>query len=457
MTRPDPAPAEAWPRPAYAWYVVGVMLLAYVLSFVDRTILSLLVIPIEHDLHIGDTAMSLLQGFSFAILYAIMGLPIARLIDAHTRRGIIGAGIFLWSLMTASCGLANRFWHLFLSRVGVGIGEATLLPGASSLLADYFPPQKLGRAMGVFATGIFVGTGLSLIIGGSLIKALHGVRLHLAVLGSVHSWQIVFFAVGVPGILVALLMLTVREPARRGTLRTRLQDGVRVTSHPSVREVVRYMRDNRRTMTCHHLGFSLLALVGYGSGAWIPTFFIRTYGWTASQAGIRFGLLAFVFGPLGTVLGGWLADRYARRGRQDGKMRVGMIAALGGIVPVCIFPMAGSAGWALGLISPFFLFVSFVWGIAPAALQELLPNQMRGQVTAFYTGVLNLIGLGMGPTSVALITDYAFHNPQDLRYSMAIVGVVGLALAALVFRAGFGPYRRSLDYLHAWEREGAHD
>lgn len=453
---PPTADVPPWPRPAYAWYVVLVILLAYILSFVDRTILSLLVVPIEHDLHIGDTAMSLLQGFSFALLYAVMGLPLARLIDARTRRGIITVGIFVWSLMTASCGLANRFWHLFLARVGVGVGEATLLPGASSLLADYFPPERLGRAMGVLATGIFVGTGLSLIIGGALIRALGGAHIALPLLGAVYPWQMIFFAVGLPGVLVALLMLTVREPQRRGALRTRARGAGRAHRSLPLPVVGTYMRDNWQTLTAHHLGFSLLALVGYGAGAWIPTFFIRTYGWSASQAGIRFGLLAFVVGPLGTVCGGLLADRFAERGYRDGKMRVGMIAALGGALPVCLFPLAGSAGWALLLIAPFFLFVSFVWGIAPAALQELMPNQMRGQATAVYTGVVNLIGLGLGPTGVALVTEYVFHQPRDLRYALAIVGGLGMTLAAAVFRSGFAPYRHSLQYLRNWEKDSTH-
>lgn len=210
------AAAQAYPRPLYAWYACAVLLLAYIFSFIDRTIVSLLVIPIERDLGINDAGMSLLQGFSFALFYALLGLPIARLVDARDRRVVVAAGIALWSIMTAACGLAGRFWHLFLARVGVGAGEAALLPGATSLLADYFPPERRGLAMGVFAAGIYLGAGLALVIGGLLLHLLDGTRLALPLLGALHPWQTVFIAVGAPGLVVALLMLSLREPERRG-------------------------------------------------------------------------------------------------------------------------------------------------------------------------------------------------------------------------------------------------
>ncbi|HYW91101.1 MAG TPA: MFS transporter [Gammaproteobacteria bacterium] len=432
-------------RPGYARYVLAILLLAYILSFVDRQVLNLLVVPIEHDLGINDTQMSLLQGFSFAIFYAIMGLPIARLVDARSRRGIIGLGILCWSVMTAACGLARNFWHMFFARIGVGVGEAALLPGATSLVADYFPPERHGRAMGVFATGIFLGAGVALIAGGVLLKYLSGATVALPLLGSVFSWQLVFFVVGLPGVLVALLMASVREPPRHGAA---LPDGGQASV--PVREVARYIGQNWRTFVAHNLGFSVLSLVSYGAGAWIPTFFIRTYGWSAADAGIRFGLLALALGPFGAVAGGWLADRFAQRGVRHGKLKVGVIAALCAIVPAAAFPLVASPVLSIVLIMPFFFFVSFVWGVSPAALQELMPNRMRGQAIALYTGVLNLIGLGLGPTSIALITDYLFHDQTRINDSIAIVAVIGCLVAAVLFRGGFRHYRDSLDYLAQW-------
>lgn len=442
------SPPEArYPRPAYAWYVCAILLLAYILSFLDRTIVSLLVVPIEHDLHIGDTEVSLLQGFSFAIFYALLGLPIARLIDARRRRTVIAAGILIWSVMTAGCGLANRFWHLFLTRVGVGAGEATLLPGANSLLADYFPPHRRGLALGIFATGIFLGAGSALIIGGLVIRALGTAPLHVPLIGQVHPWQAVFFVVGLPGLVVAALMMTVREPPRLDALgrRQAMSGGVPLA------EVAAYMNANRRTLCCHTFGFTFLAFTAYAASAWIPTMFVREYGWTAAEIGVRFGLLALVMGPLGSIVGGFLCDRYERRGRRDGKFRVGIIAALGTILPGIAFPLMHTPGQALLVIVPFFFFVSFVWGIAPAALQELLPNRMRGQGTAVYTGVLNLIALGGGPTSVALLADYGLGGPGHLGLAIAIVSPISALIAAVLFRIGLAPYRATLQKLVAQE------
>lgn len=438
------ASAERYPSPAYAWYVCAVLLVAYVFSFLDRTIISLLVIPIERDLGIGDTEVSLLQGFSFALFYALLGLPIARLVDARSRRAVIALGILAWSVMTAACGTAARFWQMFLARVGVGAGEAVLLPGATSLLADCFPPRRRGLALGVFATGIFLGTGLALIVGGLLIKALEGRRLALPVLEELHTWQIVFFAVGLPGVLVALLMLTVKEPPRLGT---GLERGAAAGRGMPLADVIAYLRINRRTVLCHNLAFTLLAFAGYAASAWIPTMFVRMHGWSAGEIGVRFGVIALVVGPLGSVTGGWLCDRLEARGRRDGKLRVGMVAALGTIPAGIVFPLIPDPWLSLLVIVPSFFFVSFVWGLAPAALQEIMPNRMRGQATALYTGFLNLVGLGLGPTSVAVVAEFVLGDSGRINVAIACVVPAAALLSAVLFRAGFRPYLHTLDRL----------
>jgi MFS family permease len=439
----DAAAAARYPAAGYAWYVCAVLLLAYIFSFLDRTITSLLVIPIEHDLGLNDTEMGLLQGFSFALFYALLGLPIARLVDARNRRAIVALGIAFWSVATAACGTAQHFWQLFLARVGVGAGEATLLPGATSLLADYFPPRRRGLALGVFAAGIYLGAGLALIIGGLLLRWLATRTLVLPLLGALHPWQTVFIAVGAPGLLVALLMLTVREPERLGTAANKGAAGL------PLGEVMRYFRANAATVICHNLGFTLLAFAGYAATAWIPTIFIRVHGWTAAAIGIRLGIIALAVGPVGTVAGGWLADRFEAQGRAAGKLRVGLIAALGLILPAIAFPLVASPALSLVLLVPFVFFVSVVWGLAPAALQEVMPNEMRGQATAVYTGVLNLVGLGLGPASVAIIADYVFRDPQRLNLACAIVVPIAGLLAALLFVLGQAPYRRTRERLEA--------
>src|SRR5690606_31508962 len=213
------AAGEPWPRPAVAWYAVVILVIAFVFSFIDRIIIAMLVDPLKQDLGLSDTQLGILQGLAFAVFYAVVGLPIGRWADRYSRRMIIASGIFLWSIMTAVCGLARNFWELFLARVGVGVGEAALSPAAYSMIADYFPKEKLGRAVGVYQAGAFFGAGLSFLVGGLIIQAVAKAGdISLPLVGAVRPWQVVFFVVGLPGVLVALLMFTVREPARRGQL-----------------------------------------------------------------------------------------------------------------------------------------------------------------------------------------------------------------------------------------------
>jgi sugar phosphate permease len=213
------------------------------------------------------------------------------------------------------------------------------------------------------------------------------------------------------------------------------------------------MRANRRTLVCHHLGFAVFSMVVYGAGAWLPTFLIRTHGWDAGQAGMAIGVLALVFGAGGTLCGGWLADRLVARGFRDGRMRVGLIAAIGTAIPSVIFPFVDSVTLALVLLAPATFFNNLAWAAAIVALQDMMPNQMRGQSAALYGAVAVIIGLGLGPTTVALITDYVFHDPAAIRWSLIIESGVCLTVAALFFYASLRPYRESLDYLKRWSME----
>jgi MFS family permease len=225
-----------WPKPLYSWYVVGVLMLAYTNSFIDRQILSLLIEPIRRDLQITDTQVSLLAGLAFTIFYTLMGVPIARLADQKNRRTIIAIGIASWSVMTASCGLARNFWHMFLARVGVGVGEATLSPAAMSMISDYFPVGKLARAISIYSMGVYFGAGLALIIGGMVVKlVIEAGNVVLPVVGEVFPWQMTFFFVGLLGIPIFLLMLTIREPVRRGIARRGSSEAKHASSIPALK------------------------------------------------------------------------------------------------------------------------------------------------------------------------------------------------------------------------------
>ena len=433
---------SAYPSSLRAWSTVAILMLAYVLSFIDRQILNLLVGPIRRDLVISDTQMSLLMGLSFALFYTVCGIPLGRLADTKSRRGLIAIGVLFWSAMTAACGMARLYWQFLLCRIGVGVGEAALSPAAYSLIADSFPAERRATAISVYSMGVYLGSGLAFLLGGLVIKfaSAQGDVL-LPVLGEVRPWQLIFLILGAAGVLFTLLLLAVREPARRG-----VGAGVAV---PLV-EVGRYLRANRRTVLYHNFGFAGLAFAGYGSAAWIPTFFIRTYGWDAGHVGVVYGSIVAVFGCLGIVFGGRLADWMAKRGRTDANMRVGLYAAMAALPCVASFPLMDNALWAAVLMAPTVFCLSMPFGVAPAAIQEIMPSAMRGQASAIYLFVITLIGLGIGPTAVALVTDYLFADDQALRYSLLIVSTLAVSSSLFLLAKGLQPYRESVLHLQQW-------
>ena len=433
---------NGYPSSARAWATVAILMVAYVLSFVDRQILNLLVEPIRRDLAINDTQMSLLMGLSFALFYTVCGIPLGRVADTRSRRGLIAVGILFWSAATAACGMAKMYWQFLLCRIGVGVGEAALSPAAYSLIADSFPAERRATAISVYSMGVYLGSGLAFLVGGLVIQfASAQGDVTLPVLGEVRPWQLIFLILGVAGVFFTLLMLAIKEPVRRGA-----GAGVAVP----LSEVGRYIRANRRTVRLHNFGFAGLAFAGYGSAAWIPTFYIRTYGWDAGQVGIVYGCIVAVFGCLGIVFGGRLADLMAKRGRSDANMRVGLYAALGALPMVVLFPLMDSAFWASMLLAPAVFCLSMPFGVAPAAIQEIMPNSMRGQASAIYLFVITLIGLGVGPTAVALVTDFVFADDNALRYSLLIVTTLAVLMSIILLAKSLKPYRESVTRLEQW-------
>jgi MFS family permease len=414
--------------------VVGVLTLANVSAYVDRQILTLLVPPIRRDLDISDTQMSFLLGLSFALFYTVLGFPIARLADRASRRAIIGAGVAVWSVMTALCGVARNYGQLLLARIGVGVGEAALAPPAYSLIADYFPRERLGTAIGAYSMGIYLGVGLAQIVGGAVVALVGGEEAWtLPLVGAVRPWQAVFFVVGLPGLLVALLFATVREPARRGESEAPAMP---------IADVVTYLRRHAPTFTTHHLGAALIALCNYGMGSWLPTFFVRTHGWTISEAGYLLGVANLTFGIAGVLLAGRLADAWQARGVPDAKIRVLLVAGLGLLVCDVVTPLLPTGRLAAFGIFPLSFFASAPFGVAAAAVQELVPPRMRAQASALYLFVISIVGLSAGPTAVALVTDYVFRDDAALRYSLALVTGVTLVAAVGVLAAGRRGYGR---------------
>jgi MFS family permease len=300
--------------------------------------------------------------------------------------------------------------------------------------------------------GIYICSGLASLLGGVVVGLASGQEnLVLPLVGAIRPWQVVFFAVGLPGVLLSVLLLTVREPVRRGVHMRRSADGKLKASAVPTSEVVAYFKRNWQTLLCHNLGFALLSFSSYGSGAWIPTFLIRNHGYSARDAGIYYGLIVMAAGTLGIVFGGYLADRFSSRGLKDAKMRAGLFAALVWFPFGILYPLVGEGSWALLLLVPTVFTASMPFGSAPAAIQEMMPNPLRAQASAVYLFVVNLIGLGLGPTVVALFTDYVFAEEQAVRYSLMWVGTLAHLGSGLLLWLGLRPFRRSVELVEQWQ------
>ena len=429
---PDSRPAES----RYAWYVVGVLTLANVSGFLDRQVLSLLVPAIEHDLGISDTEMSYLIGLSFSVFYTVLGLPIAWWADRANRRNIMAGGVTLWSMMTMLSGLASTYPRLLLTRIGVGVGEATLNAPSVSLIADYFPRERVSSAMSVWSLGTFLGSGLAYFIGGwivGLVSAAGAARP--PVVGALRPWQLVFVLVGMPGLVVALLLFaTVRDP--RTARMTRDRRATQISLLP-------YVRKNLRTFFTLGVGFALSASVNFGIAAWLATFLVRTYGWTPARAGIVQGILTMTVGVAATLAGGRVADALVRHGYRDAPLRVGIIGAAGMLVAASLYPLMPTATLAVAGLVVVNFFAAFPWGPASAAAAEIVPAAIRTQGAALYFFVLSLVSGSLGPTAVAFFTDRVFHDPLALRYSLAIVNVIGMLLTIALLLAGMPAFRRT--------------
>ncbi|MBT6265240.1 MAG: MFS transporter [Halieaceae bacterium] len=421
-----------------AWYGLAVLFIGYTVSFIDRTILSLLVEPIKTALDLSDTQVSLLHGLAFAIFYTLLGIPIARLADRHSRKYIISVGIFVWSMMTAVCGLADRFSTLFLARVGVGVGEAALSPAAYSMLADMFPKKQLGLALSLYSAGVYVGAGLAFIIGGLAVQlALDMGAVTLPFVGHVDSWRLIFFIVGLPGVFVALLMLTVKEPIRRNSQAAHRNDSGLLT-------VFRFIGTDPSTFLLHFVGYSLLGLVFNAFIAWAPTYFIRVHSLTAGDIGPLLGGLIFVFGGSGMIFGGVYSDLLRDRGVPAAPLVSSRLAGIC-LLPICLaIPIAGSVWVSCLFFAAFFFFAAFPFGAAAAAIQLATPTRLRAQMSAVYLFVLNLAGIGFGPTLVALITDYGFDDTSRVGWSLAIVGAIAAPLGAVALHFAIKPFAETV-------------
>ena len=433
MTPATPFRGYDAPR-RYAWYVVILLTFTQVVSYIDRFLPSLLIEQIKSDLTLTDFQVGLLLGPAFGLFYVFVGVPIGWMADRYSRRKILATGIAIWCTMTAAAGFAKSFVPLFAARLGVGLGEAAVAPCSVSLISDYFERRKRPPALSTFMAGTFIGAGSAFLFGGPIVYAIsHLPAVTVPGIGQFQTWQLAFIIVGLPGLLVSAMMFTIREPMRMDQATRDIEAGTAGEGGATIRSALRYMRTRWRAFGTLFAGSA--AVVTLGSLAfWNAAFFDRTWDWDVRQVGIVTGVLFFTGGPVGTLLGIRLTNRWLRQGHPDATIRalwVGLLLAVIGFSTYTIMPTE-----ALAIASLFLAFVGQATAAAagPASLSIIAPGQMKSQGVAVYYLFIGIFGQLLGTPPVGLMTDL-FGDPTKLRYAMSIeaivVGIIALTLVAI--------------------------
>lgn len=428
---------DIWPAERRAWLAFIGLALTVLLAGLDRAIIGLLIEPLRADLHLSDSQIGLL-GLAFGLFYAIMALPFGWLVDRMRRVALLSGAMAFWSAMTILSGLVHSFGGLFVARAGVGLGEASLMPSSSSLLSDYFRPDRLPLAMGCFVAAGLFGASFAFIAGGWMFDLAGRIgELHLPLIGAVQPWQTTLLAAGAAGLVASLLLPLIGEPSRKGRLI------VRDEAEPvSLRQTLAFLRRRRRFTLLHNLGFGFSGLYIAALFLWAPSFLTRTYGWSMAEAGLGFGTAMMVAGLPGLYGAGWLTSRLMRKGRKDAPM---LIAVLGlcALTPVAVAaPLMGNGVAALALMSLSMFLFSLPAAVPQASLQLITPNEFRGKTVALLTIAANAVGMILGPTSVALLNDRVFGDPNAIHLSLSIVSGLSVGMAALLLGLALPDYRR---------------
>ena len=413
-----------YPGPGYAWYMVIVLTVAYILSFVDRYILGLLIEPIKADLDLTDTQIGYLLGFAFSIFYATMGLPLGYLADRKRRTYLVAAGIAIWSIATAASGLAKNFWHMFVARMTVGAGEATLSPCTMSMISDSFPREKRGRPIAFYTAALSLGAGIASLVSAAVLTWAKSVpEISIPVLGPVAPWQFTFIVVGLPGLIVAALMLTIREPARQ------------VSATGEAKPEFRYMLRHVWQRKCVYLSFvsfvCLMTITAYSQG-WNAPMFERTWGWPAEKYAFVNAIVLLALGPLSVNVAGWLSDHMYSQGHKDAPLLIMIIGACVLVPTGIIAPLMPSPVLAMGVLAINTIGIALTSATGVTGLMNITPGEIRGQTVALYYMAISLAGLLLGPGTVGWLSDNIFGNEQ-LNYALAALpAIFGIPVLLLI-------------------------
>lgn len=408
---------------------LAVLILFYVLNAFDRTVLSLMVTPAKRDLGLSDSQLGLILGLGFALFYALCSIPFGMLVDRMSRRNLLWFGVTIWSAATIACTFCQNFEQLLVARMVLGLGEASLSPAAVSILADEFDEHRLGRAMSTFVAGGLVGNSIAIALGGVAVTHFDKWQwIELPVIGAVRGWQLPFLLIGLPGIVLAPLARSFREPVRRGS------------TNMSAQPLLPALGRRKRVLTSFFFTYIILGMLLYAGNLWMPTYMIRRFGWTAAQAGPALGLVTLVFTGGGTLAAGFIVDHVTRAGFPDAAFRVLfwslLVAAPAGIIA---FEMSNPIGFLI-TYAIFSLFGLSFAGYGYASLQSISPGDTRGRFAALFLLLQILVGAGIGPSLIGLLSDRAFSGPGSIGTALTSLYIVVIPIAA--FTAWFS--RRAL-------------
>ncbi len=408
------------------WYTVAMLTLLYALAFVDRQVISLLVAPIKRDLGISDVQISLLIGLAFVILFSVLGIPAGWLVDRVSRKRVIAGGVAAWSIMVIVSGLARSFGQLFLGRVGVGVGESTLVPASFALIQATVPPKQRGKAFGMLSLGPTFGGALSLVLGGLIFAAAEAGRFHgLPIIGGLKAWQIVFVLLGLCGLPLALLALTLREPLRSGSFAANGQTASFAAALAHIRAHLRLY-----ALLVGFITFS--AMWAFSFQAWAPSMLGRNFGLNPAQVGLRLGTIALICSLVGQFVFGAIVDRLTARGRADAAPLVGLFTVVATLLLAVAIPFAPSLDSASVLIALYYIVQGVFYPVGANCLARITPRNLIGKVTGLYLIFQSGIAAAFGPTLVALAGQYFFSGPRAIGYGMALVALC-VSLLALAF------------------------
>ena len=430
--------AARYPSAGRAWFLVALLTVTYVVSFVDRYILSLLIDPIKADLGLSDFQIGLLLGPAFGIFYATMGLPLGYLADRSRRTWIVSAGIAIWSAATALSGVARSFAQMFVARVSVGVGEATLSPCAMSLIADSFPADRRGKPIALYSSAISVGSALAALLGAAVLTwAGTAGSLELPFVGSLAPWRTALLIAAVPGFVLAPIFFLLREPARIGAA---AQHAPGHLGH-----MLRHVGRHILTYGCFVAVFCYMTIMAYSHG-WLAVTFQRTFGWPVETYALYNGLTLIVVGPASVMFAGWLSDRLTQRGHTDAPMRIALLGLFLSLPPAVIGPLLGSGIAAFVVLSASTIGAAFISSVGVTALLQIVPARIRAQTIALYYMTISLTGLFLGPSLVGLLNDMVFGE-DGVRYSVALIPLIFGLPVMLIAPLTLKLYRRALGKL----------